>query len=58
METQVLNTQRGIHAFIMSGIGPDRNCTGGIWTGTGSGLVPVNLAGTSPVPQFFFHAGL
>ena len=27
---------------------------GGIWAGTGSGPVPVDLAGTRPVPQIFF----
>ena len=25
----------------------------GIWAGTGSGLVPVDFAGTRPVPHFF-----
>ena len=29
--------------------------SGGIWAGTGSGWVPVDLAGTRPVQQFFFH---
>ena len=30
----------------------------GIWAGTGSGWVPVNLAGTRPVQQFFFMLNL
>ena len=32
-----------------------RSCrgTGGIWAGTGSGPVPVDLAGTRPVPRLF-----
>ena len=35
---------------------PVRSGTGsrGIWAGTGPGPVPVDLAGTRPVPQFFF----
>ena len=41
-------------------LGPDRNSvpvrsgTGGIWAGTGSGPVPVDSAGTRPVPLFLF----
>ena len=43
-------------------LGPDRNSgpvrsgtrSGGIWAGTGSGWVPVDLAGTRPVQQFFY----
>ena len=35
-------------------LGPDRNSgSGGIWAGTGSGPLPVDLAGTRPVPRFF-----
>ena len=36
-------------------VGPDRKSgTGGVWAGTGSGPVPVDLAGTRPVPRFLF----
>ena len=48
---------KSYYAIMVVIIGPDRNSgSGGIWAGTGSG--PVDLAGTRPVPPFFFRAGL
>ena len=47
-----------LSSVVLSSVSPEipvpvRSGSGGIWAGTGPSPVPVDLAGTRPVPQFF-----